>query len=141
MSADWERYLAKAHKRFRAKLKFDPGTGCVLWIAGQTMGHGHSVPYGGFWFDGKKWTAHRWAAKYIHGLDLNPLHQIDHCCEPVPNTLCVQHLQSIPAQLNRELQWIRVQNQFDGGENYKPSVSAKPFTSVPFYPEPDWLKM
>lgn len=103
-------YNGPALHRFVEKCRFDPITGCVIWIGGRTQGRGHSVPYGSFWSDGRRWFAHRWAAVYIHGLEIEGL-QVDHCCPtiPIPNTLCVEHLQSVPAAINRELQWIRTQ--------------------------------
>ena len=125
--------------RFRTKCRFDPGTGCVLWIAGTTSGQGNSLRYGSFWFAGRRWFAHRWAAKYIHGLDIYDK-QVDHCCEPTPNALCMQHLQAVPAAVNRELQWARVQGGFDGGQYYEPPRPAPPFVGVPFFTEPDWMR-
>lgn len=100
-------------ERFLRKCRFDPLTGCTLWIGGTTQGRGHSAPYGSFWFEGRRWFAHRWAAKYIHGLDIAD-RQVDHCCVervglPAAQTLCVDHLQAIPPAINRELQWIRAQ--------------------------------
>lgn len=95
-------------ERFIEKCRFEPETGCVVWIGGQTKGRGHNVPYGAFKDDGVRWAAHRWAAKYIHGFDIEGL-QVDHCCPniPLPNTLCVQHVQPITGELNRHLQTER----------------------------------
>lgn len=119
--------------RFVSKCEFDPTTGCVVWTGGRTQGQGHSVPYGSFWFEGRRWFAHRWAAKHIHGLDIDQLGtQVDHNCR---NTLCVQHLQVVSATVNRELQWIRVQV---GCDPYTPDAPLE--GDVPFFIEPDWLK-
>lgn len=94
--------------RFRAKCRFEPETGCVVWTGGTTMGRGHHVPYPSFWYDGKRWFGHRWSAKFIKGLDIDAFH-VDHCCPhiPKPNTLCVDHVQAITPRLNRQLQETR----------------------------------
>ena len=55
-------------ERFIAKCRFEPRTGCVRWIGGKTSGRGNTALYGSFWFEGRRWFAHRWAAAYIHGL-------------------------------------------------------------------------
>lgn len=124
--------------RFLSFCRFDPGSGCVIWTGGQTSGRGHSAPYGSFWFDKRRWFAHRWAAKYIHGLEIDDL-QVDHCCPadrvPHPNTLCVEHVQAITPTLNRELQWIRAQVGIDE----PPPVFLDAFGDVPFYLPPAWL--
>lgn len=138
------RFIAgqNAMSRFVDKCKFDPGTGCVIWTAGRTSGQARNVEYGAFWFEGRRWTAHRWAAKYIHGLDIDdPSMQVDHCCEPIPNSLCVQHLQVITAEHNRELVWQRVRKRFDGGELFEPAEPDEPFTEMPFFTEPEWMKI
>ena len=131
-------------ERFLSFCQFDPGTGCVIWTGGQTSGRGHSAPYGSFWFEGRRWFAHRWAAKFIHGLVIED-NQVDHCCPadrlgawPLlpPNTLCVEHVQAIPAVLNRELQWIRAQVGLDE----PPPVFLDAFAEVPFYTAPSWLR-
>lgn len=137
-----------ALQRFIAKCRHDPGTGCVLWTGGTTSGRGHSAPYGAFWFERRRWFAHRWAAQFIHGLSITG-HQVDHMCQ---RTLCVQHLQAIPAALNRELQttraraaqsietrryWIHVQV---GLEPDPPRITDEPFTDIPFFPAPPWMK-
>lgn len=122
-------------ERFAAKCRFDPGTGCVIWIGGTTSGHGHHHPYGSFWFEGRRWFAHRWAARYIHGQNIDDM-QVDHCCpDGVPHTLCVQHLQAVPPRINRELQWIRAQVGLDPA----PPDPLDPFEEVPFFDPPEWL--
>ena len=130
--------------RFLAKCEFDATTGCVIWTGGRSAGRGHSVPYGSFW-DGRRWSAHRWAAKHIHGLHIDdPATQVDHNCPPyraggdwlAPNTLCVHHVQVIPATLNRELQWIRVQVGLDP----LPPVYVDDPDAVPFHNPPDWWR-
>lgn len=87
--------IARALERFRAKCRFDPRTGCVVWTGGTTRGRGNTATYGSFWYDGRRWFAHRWAAAFIHGLDVDGL-QVGHNCpftaDGHPNTLCVQHL-------------------------------------------------
>jgi len=124
-----------AIERFLEKCEFDPRTGCVIWVGGTTSGRGHSQPYGSFWFEGRRWFAHRWAAKYIHGQHIDDL-QVDHCCPCGPRTLCVQHVQAVPPAINRELQWIRVQV----GLEPEPAVGEVEIDEPPFYYPPDWLQ-
>lgn len=85
-----------AMRRFIDKCEFDPRTGCVLWIGGTTRGRGNTATYGSFWYEGRRWFAHRFAAKFIHGLDIDGL-TVGHCCpnnpDGKPNTLCVQHIE------------------------------------------------
>lgn len=122
-----------AIERFLSKCEFDATTGCVIWIGGKTQGHGHNVPYGSFWFEGRRWFAHRWAAKHLHGLHIERQGwQVDHECR---NTLCVRHLQIVPAQVNRELQWIRVQKGCPGYE-YEPTEPQR--GEVPWFDPPAW---
>lgn len=87
--------LQRALARFRDKCEFDPRTGCVVWTGGTTRGRGNTAMYGSFWYDGRRWFAHRWSAAFIHGLNIEGL-QVGHNCPNTgdghPNTLCVQHL-------------------------------------------------
>jgi hypothetical protein len=121
-----------ALQRFVEKCRFDPASGCVLWVGGTTQGRGHHVPYGSFWFEGRRWFAHRWAAKFIHGHEIAGL-QVDHECT---NTLCQQHLRPVEASINRELQWIRVQV---GCDPY-PYPEPEPCDGIPFHWPPPWLE-
>lgn len=93
-------------ERFAEKCAFDPFTGCVMWIGGQTAGQGHNEPYGRFWFDGRMVLAHRWSAEHIHGHDITGL-QVDHNCPVGPSTLCVQHVKPETSEVNRLLQATR----------------------------------
>lgn len=133
----------EALKRFAAKCRFDPGTGCVLWIGGQTSGRGHSVPYGAFWFEGRRWFAHRWAAKYIHNLEIDEL-QVDHCCPNIlyPNTLCAEHVEPLTLLANRALQTER--RRFYAlvtrGLIEPPPHLVQDEDAIPFYPPPAWFK-
>lgn len=100
--------------RFRKYCQFDLTTGCVLWTGGTAHGRGNSAPYGVFWYEGKRWFAHRWAGVHIHKLELEGYHA-DHCCdpyraggEPLPaNTLCVQHVQPLTPRDNALARWER----------------------------------
>lgn len=82
-------------QRFVAKCMFEPRTGCVLWVGATTAGRGNTATYGSFWFERRSWYAHRWAAKYIHGHEIDDL-QVGHYCPHTPdrhpNTLCVEHV-------------------------------------------------
>lgn len=134
--------------RFLKFCRFDPETGCVLWAGGKTQGRGHHAPYGSFWAEGRRWFAHRWAAKYIHGHDIDDM-QVDHCCSDHvpnlrhPNTLCVQHVQALTPKANRDLQTRRAFIHLQVGlvsyeDAYGPPDEAQ--DRVPFYTEPSWLK-
>ena len=84
----------RALERFVAKCEYDELTGCVLWTGGTTSGKGNTARYGSFWFAGRRWSAHRWAASFIHNIDLSLGHQVGHCCPGTPNTLCVHHVEA-----------------------------------------------
>jgi hypothetical protein len=142
-----------ALQRFADKCEFDPTTGCVLWIGGTTQGRGHSAPYGSFWDDRRRWFAHRWSARHIHGLEIDGLH-VDHCCDPwraggleplPPNTLCVQHVQALTGSRNRSLQderrlWILTQKGY-----YEPPplfaglVAPPEYMAAPCHEAPQWF--
>lgn len=140
--------------RFRAKCEFDPKTGCVLWTGAKSWGRGKSIRYGAFRYEGETWLAHRWAAKFIHGHDIDGL-QVDHCCpldragtEPLlPDHLCVEHLAPVTGDYNRWLQterrrhFIHVEVGLTAYEDvYGPINVEVPFDAIPFYEEPSWLR-
>lgn len=144
-------------ERFLSYCRFEPETGCVLWIGAQTSGRGHYVPYGSFWFEGRSWFAHRWAARYIKGLAIDDLH-VDHCCSDVvpslthPNTLCVEHVQALTLGANRELQTTRAFEarktaihlevgilRYEDVYGYAPSAPILLPETPPFYTPPSWL--
>lgn len=136
-----------ALQRFREKCQFQPETGCVLWVGGTTMGRGHHIPYPSFWFEGKRWFGHRWAAKFIHGLDIDGFH-VDHCCPhiPKPNTLCVEHLQALTPRVHQQTtemrrNFIHLQVGLVSYEDaYGPQPpDYDPEGDVPFYSPPSWL--
>lgn len=136
-------------ERFKAKCVFDPTTGCVLWQGALSNGKDSTSIYGRFWFEGKSWAAHRWAAQFIHGIDLRDGHHVDHCCKdaegrPRPNTLCVQHVQQVTSAVNLALRWSRFWQYWCGdyGEELEEEAasSAPPADAIPFHVEPDWLK-
>jgi len=138
-----------ALERFREKCRFDPTTGCVIWTGAKTAGRGNSAVYGKFRNEyGESEYAHRYAARVIHGLDIAGL-TVGHCCRPVPNTLCVQHLEGQAladnvaegntrraVQSNDERQhWLFVARGI-----YEPEpIVAPPADLVPFYEPPAWL--
>lgn len=95
--------------------------------------------YGRFWYEGKSVYVHRWAAKHIHGLDIDqPGTEVDHCCDR-PNTLCVQHVQVVPSLVNKALIYAR-----SALEEPEPiaegSASDVPVDDVPFHEPPEWLR-
>jgi hypothetical protein len=106
-------------------------------------GQGSSCVYGRFWDDGRSQYAHRWAAKNIHGLDIDqPGTQVDHCCQdaegrPRPNSLCVQHVQVVPSLVNLRLVWSRRGNDLEEEE----AITDPPAPEgVPFFYPPNWLR-
>lgn len=153
-------YRGEEHKRYRPalerfaeKCRFDATTGCVLWTGGTTAGRGNSARYGSFWFEGKRWFAHRWSAIYIHGLKLGEF-QAGHCCPCGPNTLCVEHvtgqtqLENLD-ELNNRLKAIRASQSNDERQHWLfvsigitqlPEPEEPDADAVPFYEPPAWLK-
>ncbi len=137
--------VKRALERFRKFCQFEPETGCVVWIGGRTQGRGHNVPYGSFWYAGRRWFAHRWAARFIHGLNIQD-YQVDHCCDtiPKPNTLCVQHLQALTAKAHADLtetrkKFIHLQvGLISYDEAYGPPADDDDHR-IPFYEPPKWL--
>jgi len=129
-----------AIERFAEKCRFEPATGCVLWIGGTTRGQLKTAPYGSFWDGGRRWFAHRWAARHIHGLDIDGM-QVDHCCvdhgAPANDTLCVQHLQAVPQLVNLQLMWGR---RLWGWDEWGPPEPAAEDAGAPFYLPPAWLR-
>lgn len=143
-----ERKVLSPLERFLSYCRFEPETGCVLWTGGTTCGRGNHIPYGSFWFEGRRWFAHRWAAKHIHGLDIDNFH-VDHCCPniPIPNTLCVAHLQCRTARDNsvlmheRRKTFIHLQvGLVQYSELYGHDPGVDPLReAIPFYEPPTWL--
>lgn len=139
-----------ALQRFAAKCDFDPVTGCVVWTGGTTAGRGNSAVYGSFWYEGKRWFAHRWAAVHIHGLHVNG-YQVGHCCPHTggkPNTLCVEHvtpqtqLENL-AELNGRVQQTNAERQYwlfvhIGLEPEPPKYEPDP-DGIPFHEPPRWF--
>lgn len=146
----WTRNPRTPLERFAEKCAFDPVTGCVMWVGAQTAGRGHSEPYGGFYYEGRMWLAHRWAAIHIHGHDIDGL-QVDHCCPAGPSTLCVEHVRPETAARNRELQHLRPGRAYQTLETrqwwvlvmkgYEQEPERPRETDgVPFYHPPEWLR-
>jgi hypothetical protein len=138
--------------RFADKCEFDPTTGCVLWRGGTTSGRGNTASYGSFWYDGRRWFAHRWAAVHIHRLAVNDM-QVGHCCPAGPNTLCVQHLEpqtqldNLAEQAGR-MAARRLEQSADERQHWlfvslgirepAPALIADP-DAIPFHQPPGWL--
>lgn len=123
--------LADDIRRFVSKCRFDATTGCVLWVAGKTRGRGKTAWYGSFKYQGKRWSAHRWAAKYILGLEIDDL-DVDHKCN---NTLCQLHLQAVTKDVNSAYYWIRVEK----GVFDLPEPDAIDDDGIPYYWPPAWF--
>lgn len=148
--------------RFAAKCRFDPFTGCVIWIGGTSAGRGNTARYGVFWDSDEKrrWFAHRWSAMHIHGIDLTGGLTVGHCCPHThdghPNTLCVEHVESQTLAYNviegnRRRHRARgeqaaIQRQFwlfvGRGFEPAPEITAGPDNdpdAVPIFAAPAWL--
>lgn len=67
--------------------------GCWEWTGGTTGGAGRRAPYGVFWLDGSKITAHRGSWLIFRG-PIPERHHIDHLCRMA---LCVNpdHLEPV----------------------------------------------
>ena len=142
--------MKSALERFAEKCAFDPTTGCVMWIGGTTSGHGHNQPYGAFWYEGRRWFAHRWSAAFIHGLDITNQH-VDHCCPSGPTTLCVEHVRVTTPEENRYLQNVRKDHRCaqnpatrqhwlfvtKGLEEYH--APRREILDIPWYRAPEWF--
>lgn len=140
--------------RFAEKCRFDAATGCVVWTGGTTAGRGNTTRYGSFWYAGRRWYAHRWAAVYIHGLNVGT-DEVGHVCPHGPNSLCVQHLspttkaaniaerntrvaaaaRGVQASINRQF-WLLV----DRGYEQAPEPPAIDRDDLPWFDAPDWLR-
>lgn len=138
-------------ERFRSYCRFEPETGCVIWTGGTTCGRGNHIPYGSFWAEGRRWFAHRWAAKHIHGLDIDNFH-VDHYCPniPTPNTLCVQHLRCLTPRDNsvlmheRRRAFIYMQVgllRYEDVYGQEPGITPLDESMIPFHQPPTWLGM
>lgn len=146
-------------ERFLRNCQHDPVTDCVLWTGGTTAGHGHHARYGAIWYEGRRWAAHRWSAAHIHGFDIDGF-QVDHCCplwrhggpDPIePDTLCVNHVRPLGADVNRDLQTVRGRLLTQGVMDRKywiyvqvgllpPPPPCEPSDQgVPFYVPPAWM--
>lgn len=71
--------MSDATQRFNAKWKAD-ANGCHVWTAAKNKG------YGIFTHKGRTWRAHRWALRFIAGVELLEGLQCDHLCN---NPSCV----------------------------------------------------
>ncbi len=153
----WVRRGITSMERFLSFCQFDATTGCVVWTGGTTRGRGNTATYGAFWDQGRRWYAHRWAARHIHGLEIDGL-QVGHCCPHTPdghpNTLCVQHLvgqtqlENLQEQMARgsgvcaqpnevRRQWLLIELGYDQAPPvHDPATSTG---SVPFFIPPKWL--
>lgn len=141
-----------ALQRFAAKCEFDATTGCVVWRGGTTAGRGNSAVYGSFWYEGRRWFAHRWAAVHIHGLPVDGV-QVGHCCPHTggkPNTLCVEHVEpqtqlenlaelhgrrKVEQSTTERQYWLFVQI----GLEREPEVYEPDPDGIPFYEAPRWF--
>lgn len=134
--------LMSAWERFVEKCAHDPATGCVLWTGGVTMGRGHHAPYGSFKYERRRWFAHRWAARFIHGFDIDGM-QVDHCCphRAKPHTLCVEHVQALTPAAHHDVTNRRFYVHLQVGLiDYQDVYGVEELEdAIPFYPEPAWL--
>ena len=87
---------------------------------------------GSFWFEGRRWLAHRWAAAHIHGLEIDGKEVIAECDDP----LCVQHLSAIVPAGNSAQHYTMVAK----GALAPTPARPKPRPDEAWHEEPDWLK-
>jgi hypothetical protein len=149
----WRQRGKSSLQRFAEKCRFDPATGCVLWIGGTSSGRGNSTRYGVFWDDGRRVFSHRWAAVHIHGIELGA-NEAGHCCPSGPNSLCVQHLEGQTKADNIAERNTRVAKanqtaatrqfylfkQLGIGEPEPEYPVPIPVLEIPFYEPPAWLR-
>lgn len=146
-----------ALQRFASKCEFDAATGCVIWRGGTTQGRGNTAVYGSFWYEGRRWFAHRWAAVHIHNLPVDGL-QVGHTCPNCPpNTLCVEHVapqtlaENMAEQIARlgpvgkRVDQTAAERQYwlfvSIGLESEPEAPARdPGDEIPFYEPPAWLR-
>lgn len=143
-----------AMQRFVEKCRFDPTTGCVLWIGATQAGQGNSARYGSFWDEGRSIRAHRWAAVHIHGIELGT-DEAGHCCPAGPNPLCMQHLegQTKAANVGERNTRVAKANQSSLTRQFylfkqlgilepEPEIEklVDLLNPIPFYTPPDWLR-
>lgn len=99
--------------------------GCLVWQGTRSRGRGNTAWYGSF-----KPTAHRYpmrAHKFyaVAVLGLRPkseVHHLDHTCQ---NSLCVRHIDCVPAIVNLKLRWIRAQVGLDETPDYEENVRSR----------------
>lgn len=98
--------------RFAAKCRFEPETGCIIWTGGTCPCNAGRERMGVFKYEGKRWPARRWAARFIYG------QSIDHgnetmvtCGEP----LCVRHVKADAPYGNTRQHWLLVNLGYDEG--------------------------
>jgi hypothetical protein len=121
-----------AIRRFIQKCMHDPSHGCILWMGGTSSSRGGNARSGQFWFEGKMWKAHRWAALHIHGLEIDSREVIQTC----GNSLCVQHLESRTYnEMQSKQYWLMVQK----GYEQLPPEEIKEAPEIPFFVKPGWL--
>lgn len=99
--------------------------GCLIWTGTKSRGRGNTAWYGSF-----KPTAHRYpirAHKFyaVAVLGHRPkqgIHHLDHTCQ---NSLCVRHIDCVPAIVNLKLRWIRAQVGLDEVPDYHEKVRSR----------------
>lgn len=93
------------------RLCAEDSSGCLVWMGAKSRGRGNTAWYGSFTVKGKTVRAHKFYAVAVLGQrPQTGIHHLDHdCC----NSLCVRHVECVPAMVNLKLRWIRVQVGID----------------------------
>lgn len=99
--------------------------GCLIWEGTRSRGRGNTAWYGSFkpTFHPYPIRAHKFYAVAVLGHRPKPdIHHLDHTCQ---NSLCVRHIDCVPAIVNLKLRWIRAQVGLDDTPDYEENVRSR----------------
>lgn len=99
--------------------------GCLIWTGTKSRGRGNTAWYGSFKPTAHRYPmrAHKFYAVAVLGHRPKPdIHHLDHTCQ---NSLCVRHIDCVPAIVNLKLRWIRAQVGLDELPDYEDNVRSR----------------
>lgn len=102
-----------ALERFVAKCCFRWQTGCVEWTGATSANRAGTQRTGVFRYERRTWKARRWAAVFIHGLELQEGQEVNVRCG---NPLCVRHVEVVWPAGNTRQHWLLVTYGYGGDE-------------------------